>query len=388
MEQNDLVHVKKLNKTLTFDLINNSQTIPSLVNYLLDDSLHKKMSDIIDKDGEANFSLFNDIEMIYFYTHQKKDLNDKKNRKENTKREYLRDLLLFYQQLLEQAELLEIEIRNVQEYRLFKKLTPRNMRKYQEWLKEAQLGKGSKQYSVATLSRKTAVMRGFLRFLYETHYIMNPLHQKMLSSNVRSYDRPNKEMSSVEVISLVNYFRTHPILYGLISVLATTGLRIQELCNAKVSDLVYLDGEYWLTVMGKGQKERQVLIHPNVLKSIEGFRKRRRLDFKLDPSDSSPLFTTSKGKAYGYKYLSNYLITKINKADLDFIKMRKNPITPHSFRHGFALISADQGADLLTIKESLGHSDIKTTQIYLKRKMLRKNNAAHSWKDSDIINKL
>lgn len=58
--------------------------------------------------------------------------------------------------------------------------------------------------------------------------------------------------------------------------------------------------------------------------------------------------------------------------------MRKNPITPHSFRHGFALISADQGADLLTIKESLGHSDIKTTQIYLQRKMLRKNNAAHS----------
>lgn len=388
MEPRELALTEQTNKILTLDLINKAQTISSLVTYLLDDSLHKKMSDIIDKDGEANFLLFNDIEMIYYYAHQKKDLNEKKNRTENTKREYLRDLLLFYQQLLEQAELLEVEIRDVQEYRLLKNLTPRNMRKYQEWLKEARLGKGGKQYSVATLSRKTVVMRGFLKFLYENQYIKVPLYQKMLSSNVRSYDRPNKEMSSVEVISLVNYFRTHPILYGLISVLATTGLRIQELCNAKVSDLAYLDGEYWLTVMGKGQKERQVLIHPNVLKAIEGFRKRRRLDFKLDPSDSSPLFTTSKGKAYGYKYLSNYLITKLNKADLDFIKMRKNPITPHSFRHGFALISADQGADLLTIKESLGHSDIKTTQIYLQRKMLRKNNAAHSWKDSDIINKI
>ncbi|AND43193.1 MULTISPECIES: tyrosine-type recombinase/integrase [Cytobacillus] len=388
MEPRELVLTEQSNKIFTLDLINKAQTISSLVTYLLDDSLHKKMSDIIDKDGEANFSLFNDIEMIYYYAHQKKDLNEKKNRTENTKREYLRDLLLFYQQLLEQAELLEVEIRDVQEYRLLKNLTPRNMRKYQEWLKEAPLGKGGKQYSVATLSRKTVVMRGFLKFLYENQYIKVWLHQKMLSSNVRSYDRPNKEMSSVEVISLVNYFRTHPILYGLISVLATTGLRIQELCNAKVSDLAYLDGEYWLTVMGKGQKERQVLIHPNVLKAIEGFRKRRRLDFKLDPSDSSPLFTTSKGKAYGYKYLSNYLITKLNKADLDFIKMRKNPITPHSFRHGFALISADQGADLLTIKESLGHSDIKTTQIYLQRKMLRKNNAAHSWKNSEIINQI
>jgi integrase/recombinase XerD len=70
------------------------------------------------------------------------------------------------------------------------------------------------------------------------------------------------------------------------------------------------------------------------------------------------------------------------------LKCVKNYITPHSFRHVFALISADQGADLLTIKESLGHSDIKTTQIFLQRKMLRKNNTAHSWKDSDIINKI
>ncbi|CAM3915366.1 site-specific tyrosine recombinase XerD [Aeromicrobium ponti] len=388
METNEIVSIEHFNKTLTFDLIDKAQTIPSLVNYLLDDSLHKKMSDIIDKDGEANFSLFNDIEMIYFYAHQKKDLNEKKNRTENTKREYLRDLLLFYQKLLEQAELLEIENTNVQEYRLLKRLTPRNMRKYQEWLREAPLGKGGKQYSVATLSRKTVVIRGFLGFLHENQYIKVPIHQKMLSSNVQSFDRPNKEMSSMEVISLVNYFRTHPILYGLISVLATTGLRIQELCNAKVSDLAYLDGEYWLTVMGKGQKERQVLIHPNVLKAIEEFRKRRRLDFKMYPTDSSPLFTTSKGKGYGYKYLSNYLIQKINRADLDFIKMRKNPITPHIFRHGFALISADQGADLLTIKESLGHSDIKTTQIYLQRKLRRKNNAAHTWKDSDVINKI
>ena len=127
------------------------------------------MSDIIDKDGEANFSLFNDIEMIYFYAHQKKDLNEKKNLKENTKREYLRDLLLFYQQLLEQAELLEIDNRNVKEYRILTNLTPRNMRKYQEWLREVPLGKGGKQYSVATLSRKTVVMRGFLRFLKSIH---------------------------------------------------------------------------------------------------------------------------------------------------------------------------------------------------------------------------
>ncbi|WP_251040886.1 tyrosine-type recombinase/integrase [Bacillus sp. ISL-45] len=50
--------------------------------------------------------------------------------------------------------------------------------------------------------------------------------------------------------------------------------------------------------------------------------------------------------------------------------MREKPITPHTLRHGFALISAYQDADILTIQESLGHQDIKTTMLYLKGKCL------------------
>lgn len=355
---------------------------------MMNDSFYRSMVDVIDESGEMYYKPFNDIEMIYFYVHQKKDLNEKKNRMENTKREYLRDLLLFYRHLLEQAENLEIHLEDLSNYQLLKKLSHRHIRKFQDWLKVAPLGKSGKTYSPATLNRKMVIIKAFFSFLYENKYIEVPLHNRMLSSNVRSYDRPNKEMSSAEVITLLQYFRAHPILYGLISVLATTGIRIQELCTARVSDLMYVDGEYWLTVLGKGNKERQVLIHPGVMEAIKGFRSRRRLDIKLDPFDHSPLFTTAKGKAYTYKYLSNYLTKKINAADLDIIKMRKVPITPHTFRHAFALISADNGADILTISQSLGHSDISTTKIYLQRKMSRKNNAAHSWKGSDLLNKL
>jgi site-specific recombinase XerD len=365
-----------------------NENVSSLTNLMLSNSLYSNMMDVIDENGEPDYSHFNDIEMIYFYVHQQKDLNMKKNRKENTKKEYLRDLLLFYQQLLEQAERFEIHIEEVSNYRLLQTLNHRNIRKYQEWIKDAPLGKGGKPYSVATLNRKMVIIKGFFTFAFTNHYFEVPLHQKMLSSNVHAMDRPNKEMSSAEVIQLVDYFRTHPILYGLISVLATTGIRIQEMCKARVCDLAYLDGEYWLTIHGKGNKEREVLIHPNVLEAIKRFRLRRRLELKLDQGDHSPLFTTAKGKAYHYKYLSNYITRKINQTDLDFVKMRKNPITPHSFRHCYALISADQGADLLTISQSLGHADLKTTQIYLQRKMARRNNAAHAWKGSDIINNI
>jgi integrase/recombinase XerD len=57
----------------------------------------------------------------------------------------------------------------------------------------------------------------------------------------------------------------------------------------------------------------------------------------------------------------------------------------HNLKHGFALISADYGVDLLSIMESLGHSGIKTKQLNLKRKKARKNRAGHGWKNSDIL---
>lgn len=370
--------------TLINGFINENENISSLTNVLLKDHLFTNMVDMIDENGTSDYSSFNDIEMLYFFVHQKKDMNENKNRKENSKKEYLRDLLIFYKQLMTHAEEFEISLEGF-DYKVLKRLTERHLRKYQGWLVKAPLGKGGKPYSVATLNRKATVIKSFMAFLYNNDYISLPLHDKILRSSVRDEDRPNIEMSSVEVIQLANYFRTHPILYGLISVLATTGIRIRELCNAKVSDITYIDGDYWLRVDGKGNKEREVLIHPNVLEAIKKFRQRRRLGFSIDPGDHSPLFTTAKDKAYTYKYLSNYLTRKMNRADLEFIRAKKNPITPHTLRHGFALISADQGVDLLSIMESLGHSSIKTTQLYLKRKKARKNNAGHGWKDSDVI---
>lgn len=365
--------------------VNQSDNIPTLTNQLLNDSLHNQLIDIIDEDGDEDYSLFNDMEMLYLYVHKKKDMNDKKNRGENTKKEYLRDLLLFYRQLIEQAEVIELSLDGFEQYQLFKQLTSRNLRKYQDWLKHAPLGKGKKPYSVATLSRKTVIIKGFLNFLFESRYIEQPLHKKLMSSNVRNEDRPYKDLSLFEVSQILEGFKHHPILHGILSVLATTGIRVNELCTARVCDLDYDNGDYWLTVIGKGEKPREVLIHENVLNAIKRFRIRRRLQFKIDKSDQSPLFTTASGKAYDFKYLSKYLTQRIQALDYEFIIYRSKPITPHHFRHFFAIQSEENGVSISQIQESLGHEDLKTTLIYLKRKQFRKNHAAHSWKNSDII---
>ncbi|RHW36063.1 integrase [Neobacillus notoginsengisoli] len=384
MNSNQLIVIEELRSNFLNE-VNNSNSISTLTTILLNDSLYRNLLDDIDYSGEDDYSSFNDVEMFYLYIHKQRDLNEKKNRSASTKKEYLRDLLLFYKQLMENAHHFELAIEQITGFQLFKHLNHRHIRKYQEWLKDAPLGKSGKPYSVATLNRKTVIIKSFLAFLFNTKYISIPLHEKVLSSSVRSNDRPNKEISSSEVIAILDYFRNNSIVYGILAVLATTGIRVAELCKARVSDIDYFEGDYWLTVIGKGNEERQVLIHSNVLQAIINFRKRRRLDFKVGPGDESPLFTSAKGKAYNYKYLSNFLIRKINAAELDIIRLRKNPITPHTFRHGFALISEEQGVDIRKIQESLHHKDIRTTMIYLNRRQARKNNAAHAWKNSNVI---
>ncbi|MFZ3590989.1 tyrosine-type recombinase/integrase [Bacillus sp. DJP31] len=59
--------------------------------------------------------------------------------------------------------------------------------------------------------------------------------------------------------------------------------------------------------------------------------------------------------------------------------------SPHHFRHSYAQISSEQGADLYKISKSLGHSDIRATAIYPEKFQSRKNNASHVWENSEIL---
>lgn len=376
------------NSIIIFKEFNNTKELSA---FMLNEELYSKLlveTDFLDNPKTIQF---NDLEMVYLFVHNKKDMNAKKNRMTNTKQEYLRDLLIIYKQLLEYTNNFQIKL----SYRetdhtpcLFQSLTHSNLRKYQEWLLNAPLGKGGKPYAAATLNRKMIILKSFLSYLYTNEYIQIPLHEKMLSSNVRDADIPNRDLSSNEVLQLLDYFKGHPILHCFIAVLSTTGLRIRELCRSRISDITYQDGDYWLNVMGKGRKQREVLLHPNIIEEIRLFRRRRRLDFKLDSTDDAPIFTTSTGKPYNYKYLSNYLTKHMNRANITFIKIRRTPITPHFLRHAYAIISAENGATIESISPSLGHSSYRTTARYLEKRLSRKNSASHSWKNTTFINKI
>ncbi|MGN7300399.1 tyrosine-type recombinase/integrase [Ferdinandcohnia sp. SAFN-114] len=378
----DIIPINNINKEITKGNIFN---IPSLVTNFLNKDFHHEMIDIVDIGEEDDYSKFNDLEMIYLFIHEEKDQDEKKNRTADTKKEYAREILSFYKKMVEDGPMFDFDSAGHDIYSVLKNLRPRNLRKYQDWIKVVHLGKGGKPYSVATIARKTVVLNSFLSFLYKKKYIHRQLHEALKRANVRDSDRPNRDVSLVEAQQIIEHFSVHPILHCLFSVLITTGARVRELCTSRVCDLSYDKGLYWLKVIGKGGKERELLIYPNVMGTIIEFRKRRGLETDLNPMDESPLFTTAKGKAYNFKYLSNYLTKALKKAEIPFIKYSKRRISAHNFRHAYSIISNELGADIYQISKSLGHADIRTTQIYLEKEQSRHNNASHAWKDSSIM---
>ncbi|WP_217585495.1 tyrosine-type recombinase/integrase [Lentibacillus saliphilus] len=367
--------IHSIEETFSNDLIHN----------MLDPKLHEKMLDIVDVNDEEDYSAFNDIEMMYLFVHEERDLDVHKNRTEQTKKEYLRELLWMYHLFVAEGLQFDFDSTGLDVATVLKRIKPRHIRKFQQWMTQAPLGKGGKRYSVATISRKTSIFKAFISYLHDKKYIQHPLHESFKSAAVHMADRPDRDLYADEAIELLNYYKEHPILHGLLSVLLTTGARVAELCAARICDLSYDNDGYWLEVIGKGNKKRELFIFPAVYEAIVTFRQRRQLNTKLDKQDASPIFVTARHKPYSYKYLSNYLSNALSKADLSFVADSSRTITPHTLRHGFAIISAEEGADVFRIQQALGHENIATTMIYLEKQQKRKNHVAHTWKDSSVI---
>ncbi|NGY80158.1 hypothetical protein F3K44_02085 [Bacillus megaterium] len=104
-----------------------------------------------------------------------------------------------------------------------------------------------------------------MKWLHETKYIQHPLHKEILSTSLSEQEIPNRDLYYHEVKQLLDYYKDHPINYGLLTMLAMTGLRVQEIAKASWGD-VYLDslsGHYRLRGVGKGGKNLiSYSIHP------------------------------------------------------------------------------------------------------------------------------
>ena len=143
---------------------------------------------------------------------------------------------------------------------------------------------------------------------------------------------------------------------AIIETLYSCGLRVSELTDLKISDLHFNEG--YITVFGKGQKERLVPIGEKAKTNIDDYLTEYRTDAVTAPGHDDYLFISRLGKK-----LSRIMVFNIVKEAALAAGITKT-ISPHTLRHSFATHLVDGGADLRAVQEMLGHESIMTTEIY------------------------
>lgn len=218
-------------------------------------------------------------------------------------------------------------------------------------------------YSKTTLSRKIASIRTFYRYMYRERLIeANPANS--VHSPKRNKSLP-KFLSNTEIEQILNNIKIGtPAGYRnrvILELLYATGMRVSELSNLNFGNLNLEENE--ITVLGKGSKERIVLVSNRAKEFLEKYIKTVRFmipEEKCDLSENedSPLFINKTG----YRLQTQSVRAALN----DIVKKIELPkkVTPHVFRHSFATKLLENGADLRVVQELLGHASISNTQIY------------------------
>lgn len=224
-----------------------------------------------------------------------------------------------------------------------------------------------KGLAAATIARKLAAIKAFYRFMTAEGYMdANPA--EVVEAGTKGIKLP-RVLSEEEVVRLLNQpdittaegFRDRTML----EVLYATGMRVSELINLTL-ERVDLNMKY-IIAFGKGSKERIVPLGSVAAEFLQQYLEKVRPKLTHAGRNTNIVFLAFGGheltrqrfwqiiRAYGRK-------ANINKA-----------LTPHILRHSFATHLLDNGADLRSVQELLGHSDISTTQIYthLTNKRLR-----------------
>lgn len=211
-----------------------------------------------------------------------------------------------------------------------------------------------KKNKSTTVSRKISSLRGFYKYLINNKVIdSNPFSLVSLPKKERHlprffYYNELEEMFQVPKLNTALGQRDRLLL----EMLYATGVRVSELVNIKVSDI---NGEE-IKVLGKGNKER-IVEFGDYAESIlelylnEGYK-------SLNVKKSEYLFLNNRGGKLTTRGVRYILDNIINKTTID------KKISPHMLRHTFATHLLNEGCDLLTVQELLGHESLTATSIY------------------------
>lgn len=216
-----------------------------------------------------------------------------------------------------------------------------------------------KQYSKATIARKLATLRSFYKFLVKReHLTSNPV------VSIRTPKQEKKLPRYLEFEEVKRLLDTPPTNTWLgardraiLETLYSTGIRVSELVALNMDDIDFL-GEV-VHVRGKGKKERIAPIGSSALQVIQHYMEYRNKRAQSNGNfDSRVLFVNKHGRRLSTRSVRRKMDKYLKMAGLD------PAISPHTLRHSFATHMLNNGADLRSVQELLGHQSLSTTQVY------------------------
>lgn len=215
-----------------------------------------------------------------------------------------------------------------------------------------------RNYSSTTVARKTAAIKSLLRFLFTEGVLKSNPTENLRSPKV-SKSLP-KTLSTYEVRQLLEQpaksaSREAKRDKAMLELLYASGMRVSELVSLDLED-ANLDAGY-IRCLGKGDKERIIPIHQQAVESLNTYIKEVRPSMVYGDGEKA-LFVNRRGSRLTRQGLWQILKNYAREAKLG------TDITPHTLRHSFATHLLSGGADLRSVQELLGHSNISTTQIY------------------------
>jgi len=217
----------------------------------------------------------------------------------------------------------------------------------------------AKKMNARSQARIISGLKSFFNYLiFEDYRETNPLE---LIESPRIGRKLPDTLTTKEIDLLINVIDlSHPQgerNRAIIETLYSCGLRVSELTELKISDLFF--EEDFIKVTGKGNKQRFVPISELTKKYINTYKDHIRIHLNPLKDDVDILFLNRRGKKLTRAMIFTIVKTLTKQANI------QKKISPHTFRHSFATHLLENGADLRSIQQMLGHESITTTEIYM-----------------------
>lgn len=238
----------------------------------------------------------------------------------------------------------ETDLREFYDFALEEKVDIEFVRKYLRKLYE-------NKYSSRSISRKVSTLKSYFKYL-ESEGIIKDNFMRLISNPKIEKTLPN--YLNYEDLEKLLAFPDRSNKYGLrdaliLEMLYSSGVRVSELANMKLNDIDFKERK--ILILGKGNKERYVYYGSKCEELLDKY-------LKLDHRDSPYLLIGKRSDRLNEREIRSIVTDTAKKAGIEV------HVSPHTLRHTYATHMLNDGADLKSVGDLLGHESLSTTQIY------------------------